>query len=207
MILQIYWALQDVIDEFIVLYGTLDLQMDKLTNIEQATVHVIKDFLEKLLMSTKACKSKESTLDLILPSTDYILSLFERLKNEYKDDLTFVSMFNSGQKKMDKYYKLSDKTPAYVVVIVLYPSRKWKWIKKHWKPEQILGVKDKMRTFWETKYKPSEEVVSTPASQLSTTPTQPPNDFLQWLKDDDDDDVVGDEYTRYCNLPQVPGVK
>ena len=64
-----------------------------------------------------------------------------------------------------------------------------------------------MRTFWETKYKPSEEVVLTPASQLSTTPTQPLNDFLQWLKDDDDDDVVGDEYTRYCNLPQVPGVK
>ena len=113
-----------MIDEFIVLYGTPDLQMDKLTDMEWATVRVIKDFLEKLLMSTKVCESKESTLDLVLPSTDYILSLFERLKNEYKDDPTFASMFNSGWKKMDKYYKLSDKTPTYVTAMVLHPSRK-----------------------------------------------------------------------------------
>ncbi len=124
MMLQMCQALRDVIDEFIVLYGTPDLQMDKLTDMEWATVRVIKDFLEKLLMSTKACESKESTLDLVLPSTDYILSLFERLKNEYKDDPTFTSMFNSGQKKMDKYYKLSDKTPTYVTAMVLHPSRK-----------------------------------------------------------------------------------
>ena len=82
-------------------------------------------------MSTKACESKELTLNLVLPSTDYILSLFKRLKNEYKDDPTFVLMFNLGWKKIDKYYKLSDKTPAYVAAMVLYPSRKWKWIKKH----------------------------------------------------------------------------
>jgi hypothetical protein len=59
-------------------------------------VRVIKDFLEKLSMLTKACESRESTLDLSLPCSDYILSLFERLKNKYKDDPTFTSMFNSG---------------------------------------------------------------------------------------------------------------
>ena len=145
--------LRDVINEYITIYSTLKLEKDKLTNLDQAIVRVIKEFLEKLLMSTKACKLRDLTLDLSLPCTNYILSLFERLKDEYKDDLTFASMFNSSQSKMNKYYKLSDKTLAYVAAIVLYPLRKWKWIEKHQKLKQVLEAKDKMKTFWETKYK------------------------------------------------------
>ncbi len=155
-------------------------------------------------MSTKACKSKESTLDLSLPCTDYILSLFERLKDEYKDDPTIASMFNSGWAKMDKYYKLSDKTPVYVAAMVLHPSRKWKWIEKHWKLEWVPDAKDKMKTFWETKYKPSPaSMTSAPAQPPSTPPTKAPNDFLEWLKDDDDNDTTTDEYAKYITQPQV----
>jgi len=40
---------------------------------EWAIVQVIKDFLEKLAMATKACELSESILDLVLPYTDYIL--------------------------------------------------------------------------------------------------------------------------------------
>ena len=43
-----------------------------------------------------------------------------------------------------------------------------------------------------------------------TTPnptTKPPNDFLEWLKDDDNEDLIADEYDRYITQPQVPGVK
>ncbi len=75
-------------------------------------------------MLTKACESKESTLDLYLSITDYILTLFKKYKNLYKDDPTFASMFNSSWAKIDKYYKLSDRTPTYVAAIVLYLSRK-----------------------------------------------------------------------------------
>ena len=159
-------------------------------------------------MSTKACESRESTLDLSLPCTDYILSLFERLKNEYQDDPTFASMFNSGWAKMDKYYKLSDKTPAYVAAIVLHPSRKWRWIEKHWKPEWVPNTKDQMKTFWETKYKPIQgTIISSTIQPPSAPPTKAPNDFLEWLKDDDDDDPTADEYARYILQPQVPGIK
>jgi hypothetical protein len=129
------WALQDVIDEFITLYGDSEVIDDKLIDIEWSTVRVIKDFLEKLSILTKACELKESTLDLSLPCTDYILSLFKKHKDVYKDDPTFTTMFNSGWKKMNKYYELSDKTPAYVAAIVLHPGRKWKYIEKNWKVE------------------------------------------------------------------------
>jgi hypothetical protein len=93
--LQACWIYRDAINEFIKLHGTADLKKDKLTNEEWATVQVIKDFLEKLLMLIKAYESKESTLDLSLPCTDYILSLFERFKTNYKDDPVFALMFNS----------------------------------------------------------------------------------------------------------------
>ena len=136
-----------MIDDFIKLYNIINLKKDKLINEEQAIVCVIKDFLKKLFILIKACKLRELTLDLSLPCSDYILSLFERLKNKYKDDLTFASMFNFSQAKMDKYYKLIDKILAYIVVIVLYPLRKWKWIKKHQKLDQILQAKEKMLKF------------------------------------------------------------
>jgi hypothetical protein len=118
------WALRDTIDEYIDLYGTSEVQGDKLTDIEWHTVHVIKEFLEKLSMSTKACEAHKSTLNLFLPYTDYILAFFERYKVKYKDDLTFATMFNSGWKKMNKYYELTDKSPAYIAAIILYPGRK-----------------------------------------------------------------------------------
>jgi len=209
MMLQMAWALRDVVDNFISVHGTPDLQNDKLTDMEWSTVRVIKDFLEKLAMSTKACESQESTLDLSLPCTDYILALFERYKDEYKDAPTFATMFNSGWAKMEKYYKLSDKTPAYVAGIVLHPGRKWKWIEKHWKPEWVQPAKDKMKLFWETKYKPAAiTIASSSTTQSSTSAAEKaPNEYLKWLDDNDDDDPLADEYARYIAQPQVTGVK
>jgi hypothetical protein len=117
-------------------------------------------------------------------------------------------MFNSGWKKIDKYYKLSDKTPANIAAIVLHPGRKWKWIKKHWKAEWVMPAKEKIKTFWETKYKPSSALITSPSAQPPSTPsTKAPNEFLKWLADDDDDDPMADEYTRYIAQPQVAGVK
>jgi hAT family C-terminal dimerisation region len=208
MMLQACWALRDIIDEFIELHGSNDLKKDQLTDEEWATVRVIKDFLEKLSMSTKACESRESTLDLSLPCSDYILSLFERLKTQYKDDPTFASMFNSGWAKMDKYYKLTDKTPAYVAAMVLHPSRKWKWIEKHWKSDWVPEAKERMLKFWETSYKPSSTSITLSSPQItSDSSTKPPNDFLEWLKDDDEEDPTADEYARYVTQPQVMGIK
>jgi hypothetical protein len=82
-------------------------------------------------MLTKACEGRESTLNLSLPCTDYILAIFESHKDEHKDNSTFAIMFNSGWKKMNKYYELLDKSPVYAAAIILHPGRKFKWIKKH----------------------------------------------------------------------------
>jgi len=126
-------------------------------------------------MSTKACESKQSTLDLVLPSTDYILSLFEKLKAQFKDDVIFAPMFNSGWAKMTKYYRLSDKTPAYIAAIILHPSRKWRYIENHWNPEWISPAKDSMKDFWETRYKPT----ATTTLNTNPPPNKAPNEFFE----------------------------
>lgn len=144
MMLQMAWALRDVTDEYITLHGTPDLEKDRLTDLEWAIIAVIKDFLEKLSMSTKACESKESTVALIPPSMDYILSLFEKLKTSYKDDPTFASMFNSGWAKMHKYYELSDKTPVYIAVYsILHVNGS---ILRSIGRQSISGAKERMKT-------------------------------------------------------------
>lgn len=61
--------------------------------------------------------------------------------------------------------------------------------------------------FWETKYKPSDEIITLLTAQsTSDPPVKAPNELLQWLKDDEDEQIR-DEYTRYCALHQVHDVK
>jgi len=62
---------------------------------------------------------------------DYILGEFEKAKQWHKDNPIFVPMFNSGWAKMAKYYGKTDKTPAYIIALVLHPSRKWRWVEKY----------------------------------------------------------------------------
>ncbi|KAH6696405.1 transposase-like protein, partial [Leptodontidium sp. MPI-SDFR-AT-0119] len=128
--LQVAWNLRELIEEFFDIYEDAKVTNDRLDDIEWATIRVIKEFLEKLSMSTKACESRNSTLDLTLPCTDYILSQFEAGQSIYKDDAIFGPMFRSGWKKMNKYYNLFDKTPVYAAALVLHPSRKWRHIEK-----------------------------------------------------------------------------
>jgi len=152
-------------------------------------------------MSTKACESKQSTLDLVLPCMDFILGHFEDAKNKYTDDPIFAPMLNSGWAKLVKYYRASDRTPAYIAALILHPSRKWRWVERHWKQEWIAPAKAMMKDFWEDRYKPATLSNTPPASSL-----KPQNEFLQWLEDDDNPELQ-DEYLAYCAEPQVPGVK
>jgi hypothetical protein len=90
------WALRDVINEFLRLYGDLDINNNKLIDIEWSIIRVIKEFLKKLIILIKACESKELILNLSLLYTNYILSLFKKHKDTYKDDPIFVIIFNLG---------------------------------------------------------------------------------------------------------------
>jgi hypothetical protein len=95
---------------------------------------------------------------------------------------------------------MSDTTPAYTAAVILHPSRKWRWVERHWNQEWIALAMAMTRDLWEDKYKPVTSSNTHPASS-----SKPQNEFLQWLEDDHDSELQ-DEYLIYCAEPQVPGV-
>jgi hypothetical protein len=181
MMLSACLNLRGAIDDFNQ-YATADLLKDQLTDIEWDTIQKIKEFLEKLKMATKAYESKHSTLDLVLPSMDYILAQFERFKEANQNDIIMAPMFNLGWAKLDKYYRLSDSTPVYIAAIVLHPSKKWRYIDKYWSRDWLGPTREAIRDFWEKKYRLAPSITFATLSSSSTPRSnKPKNDFLEWL--------------------------
>ena len=57
-------------------------------------------------------------------------------------------------------------------------------------------VKEKIKTFWEIKYKLLLALITLLSTQLSSVPfIKALNEFLKWLANDDDDDPMANEYT------------
>jgi hypothetical protein len=106
-------------------------------------------------------------------------------------------MLNSGWSKFDKYYRLTEESPAYTAALVLNPKRKWRYIENHWKKSWHKAAKDMVKRIWETEYRPMS---STPVTISHTTT----NDF--WLDLDAEDMAEAarvDEYAQYCTSPIV----
>ncbi|PVH74996.1 hypothetical protein DL98DRAFT_428425, partial [Cadophora sp. DSE1049] len=49
--------------------------------------------------------------------------------------------------KINKYYNIFDKTPVYITALVLYLSRKWRYIKKHWETVWVALAKAAVKEF------------------------------------------------------------
>ena len=138
-------------------------------------------FLQNLLETTRALESNSSTIDNVPIAMDYILSLFEEGKEQYKDDEIMASCFNAGWAKMDKYYNMTYDTPVYAAAIVLNPSNKWEYFENEWKdhPNWLATTKSAVKGFWDIKYRPVG-MSSTPPEPRQKNPNLPPNQFTKW---------------------------
>jgi hypothetical protein len=111
-----------------------EIALDELSAEQWETLKKIYVFLDDVAQTTKALESNESSLDNVLTAMDYILYRFEAMKEEYKDDPIIASMVNSGWAKMEKYYNLTDESPAYIIALVMNPSMKWAYV------QPVLGL-------------------------------------------------------------------
>jgi len=129
---------------------------------------------------------------------DFILEQFEQFKEIYKHNKTMASMFNSGWAKMEKYYNLTDESPAYIAAIVLDPNSKWKYIESNWKATWVPKAKTMMENLWQD-YKPSPSTSSSSTPSFTATlETSTKNAFATWKKRHQSAPSVEDEYKRYC---------
>jgi hypothetical protein len=191
--------LRDAVDGYFNKWVEADCAGDELSSEDWAILEKIKSFLEKLKMTTKALESSFSTLDNVLSAMDFVLAQFEAGKEAHVDDLIMAPMYNSGWAKLDKYYRLTDESPAYVAAIVLHPSHKWHYIYENWKKEWAESSKKLIMTLW-NEYKPVE-----PSLALSTVPSTTTNEFLNWRDKHLQPALITDEYERYCQSERTYG--
>ena len=191
----------EAIRKYVQRHITEDLAKDELTDEDWSVLRDIHEFLDRLLQTTLALESYHSTLDTVLPAMDFVLEQFEIFKEKHKYHPVLGPMFDSGWAKMDKYYTLTDDTPAYLAAIVLNPNFKWQYIQSNWKVDWQPRARAMMEEFWQS-YKPQRSTIFTPVS--TPEPTQAiassstGNVFNVWMRRHQSVPNLDDEYARYC---------
>ena len=90
----------------------------------------------------------------VLPAMDTLLQQLEHAKAQYasRTDGGFLkTSINNAWIVMDKYYTLTDKSPAYVIALVMNPRFKWHYIEKKWAehPEWIAKARSMVDSVWQ----------------------------------------------------------
>jgi hypothetical protein len=90
-----------------------------------------------------------------------LLNEVDRLKQEALDidgDEYLSACITASWNKVERYYKLTDKTPVYYAAIVLNPTLKVQKLREMWCTEEtelwVSEVEEKVKAMWRTLYKP-----------------------------------------------------
>jgi hypothetical protein len=68
---------------------------------------------------------------------EFILEHFEKGKITYTNNVFLSPHINLGWAKLNKYYGLIKKSPAYVAAVVLDPTQKWSYFEEQWKESHL----------------------------------------------------------------------
>ena len=82
--------------------------------------------------ASKVLESLKSTLDNALPALDFLLEQFEAGKAAHQGNTLLATCFNSGWSKLDKYYSMTEDTPAYSAAVCLHTSFKLSYFESNW---------------------------------------------------------------------------
>ena len=78
---------------------------------------------------------------------------------------------DSAWRLLSHYYKLTDKSRAYVVAMVLDPRQKYEYFEARWPEEHIDGMKEKMQSMFVQFERPTS-TLSAANSQITTSQSQ-----------------------------------
>lgn len=95
---------------------------------------------------TLATEGYGDGLNMILTGMDLLLDHLEAAKTTYFGDAIFKAAIETSWDVMEKYYKLTDNSPAYAAAIVMDPRWKWHYFTKHWTTPIQQGFHAKAKT-------------------------------------------------------------
>ena len=132
---------------------------------------------------------------------EFLLEKLEAAKVEFAEDPYMSPSINASWSKLDKYYSLTERSPAYIAAMVLTPSQKWTWIEDNWEKEWISIAKAQLQEFWNTQYKPIQRVVLPTVEDIAHK-----TEHQIWLEQKRRQPPALDEYVKYCQAQITPKV-
>ncbi|EKG09168.1 HAT domain-containing protein [Macrophomina phaseolina MS6] len=211
--------LKSAIDEYIL--HTPDLREDALTADDWHELAELLRLLKPLKRSTEDLEGNPThgrggALWEVLAHMERNLRELESEKARLADRMEaphLQASINLGWQVLDKYYRLTDETPAYRAAVVLHPMIKWTFFERNWPHEWIERAQKEVKTLWK-----SYKTTGTPKKARQALP-QPPDSQLrpdwhdhEWEEQMNNfifatasSDTNLDEYHRYLAEPAPTG--
>ena len=131
-----------------------ELEGDQMSDEDWSDLAQLAELLmpfEKVTVAAQGNNQGQGSIISVLLSMDMLLSRLEAMKEEsLKISSTFVLSIDVAWIKRDKYYSLTERSPVYVVSIILHPCFKMKYFQCHWQehPEWIEKARVQMLDYY-----------------------------------------------------------
>ena len=178
------------------------LKESYLTPQDWQTLRETRNFLQPFWKITQLTEGYRATLDKTLFTMDVLHKHFNQAFDKYKDNQQLLGCVLASWYVFDKYYQLSDESPAYAAALILHPSRRKAYIQKNWPKAWHKNVFSSVKKLWEDDYRGLPTMDS--ASSLAAKEQPDEYDLLaQEL------DVIGavydfNEYETYISQTPIP---
>ncbi|OLL23796.1 putative AC transposase [Neolecta irregularis DAH-3] len=173
-----------------------ELKHDFLNREKWEELQEIHDCLQPFYDITIDTQGDQSTIDQILTDMDFLVTHLKQMEQHYRltNNSTLLQRVMNSWYLFDKYYDLTDDSPAYAAAILLHPSLRKSYLDKKWshQAQYIPSTIENVRKLWKKEYK-MERVVQTEEVNASK--------FQNWRKEIYEDDIV-DEYQNFINAPR-----
>jgi hypothetical protein len=106
---------------------------------------------EKATLAAQGNNQGQGSIVSVLLSMDMLLSRLESMKEEsVRISSAFQLSIDAAWAKLDKYYGLTERSPIYVVSIILHPCMKMKYFQRHWQehPDWIESARRQMYDYY-----------------------------------------------------------
>lgn len=136
-----------------------DMHKKSLSRDEWDTLIETRDILLPFRDATLVLERDNTTLDQVLESMDYLIGHIKKKQDEHKGDSNLSASLLTMWFAFDKYYKLTDRTPAYAAALLLNPTFRRGYLDEEWEAvEQVYpGTIDRAvnaaRKLWQKEYK------------------------------------------------------
>jgi hypothetical protein len=116
------------------------LEADRLTTGDWKDLRILHELLEPFDTLTKEMQGNiiddrmNGAIFDVLPAMDLLLKRLEDAKEKYTSTKSaLATCVNLAWKKLDEYYTLTDKSPVYMVAVVLDPRMKMAYFQRKWR--------------------------------------------------------------------------